>query len=258
MENSMQLAHTQASLVKKPLHLVPSTLHRRYMFYRLTTCGKKRKICPDVRQRTRRPTLKVLRRARADAGLTISELARRADVSRDTISNAERGLHSLQASTLHKVAQALGKTPSELLAEEERLAPKAESRSSLEPSLNDALEDLRSTTDRFQGYHAIQKALDEYREQWEKRLAEGDFDKAALEEAGRALKAFWPAVTAAADAEMGEGARWGVQPEEAAAQSVLVPAIQRFQVLCDRVNSTYSEKYAPAATVYAFPQRKAS
>jgi len=79
--------------------------------------------------------------ARADAGLTISELARRADVSRDTISNAERGEHSLQASTLHKVARALGKAPSELLAEEERLAPKVERRSSFEPSLFNGTED---------------------------------------------------------------------------------------------------------------------
>jgi hypothetical protein len=120
------------------------------------------------------------------------------------------------------------------------------------------LEDLRRTADRFEGYHAIQKALDEYQELWEKRLAEGDFDKAALEEAGRALKAFWPAVTAAADAELVEGAQWGVQPEEAVEASVLLPAIQRFQALCDRVNRTYREKYAPGATVHAFPQRKAS
>jgi transcriptional regulator with XRE-family HTH domain len=211
-------------------------------------------------QNQRRPTLEALRRARADAGLTISELAKRAGVSRDTISKAERGLHSLQASTLHKVAQALGRTPSELLAEEERLAPRrVKGRSSLEPSLNDALEDLRRTTDRYEGYHAIQKAVDEYREQWEKRLAEGDFDKAALDEAGRALKAFWPAVTAAADVEIGEGAaRWGVQPEEAAEQSVLLPVIERFQALCDRVNRTYREKYETAATVYAFPHQKAS
>jgi transcriptional regulator with XRE-family HTH domain len=185
-------------------------------------------------------------------------LAKRAGVSRDTISYAERGHHSLRGPTLSKIAHALGRVPSELLAEEERLSPKVESRSSLQASFNDALEDLRRTTDRFEGYHAIQKAVDEYRELWEKRLAEGDFDKAALEEAGRALKAFWPAVTAAADAEMVEGAQWGVQPEEAAEQSVLLPAIQRFQALCDRVNSTYREKYAPAAIVYAFPQRKAS
>ena len=109
----------------------------------MTICRKKRKISLDVRQQTRRPILKALRRARADAGLTISELARRAGVSRDTISNAERGLHSLQASTLHKVAQALGKAPSELLAEEERLIPKVKSRSSLEPSLFNGVEDER-------------------------------------------------------------------------------------------------------------------
>lgn len=113
----------------------------RYIFGRLTACVKKRKVSLKLRQRTRRPTLKALRRARADAGLTISELATRAGVSRDTISKAERGLHSLQASTLHKVAQALGRTPSELLAEEEKLAPKVESSSLLQASFNDALED---------------------------------------------------------------------------------------------------------------------
>jgi transcriptional regulator with XRE-family HTH domain len=81
--------------------------------------------------------------ARADAGLTISELAERAGVSRDTISHAEKGRHGLQAATLHKIARALGKAPSELLAEEEKLAPKVESRSSLEPSFNDVLEEER-------------------------------------------------------------------------------------------------------------------
>jgi transcriptional regulator with XRE-family HTH domain len=83
----------------------------------------------------RRPILKALRMARADAGLTISELAERAGVSRDTISNAEKGRHGLQATTLHKLARALDRAPSELLAEEERLAPKAPRRSSLEPTL---------------------------------------------------------------------------------------------------------------------------
>jgi transcriptional regulator with XRE-family HTH domain len=84
--------------------------------------------------------------ARADAGLTISELAKRAGVSRDTISNAERGLHSLQTPTLNKIAHALGKRPSELLAEEERLAPKVPRRSPSEPSFNDALEEERRRT----------------------------------------------------------------------------------------------------------------
>jgi transcriptional regulator with XRE-family HTH domain len=109
----------------------------------LTSCVKKRKILVNVRHSTRRLILKALRMARADAGLTISELAERAGVSRDTISHAEKGRHGLQAATLHKIARALGKAPSELLAEEERLAPKVESRSSLEPSFNDVLEDER-------------------------------------------------------------------------------------------------------------------
>jgi transcriptional regulator with XRE-family HTH domain len=100
----------------------------------LTPCLKKRKIIANDRHETRGLILKALRMARADAGLTISELAARAGVSRDTISNAEKGRHGLQASTLHKIARALGKAPSELLAEEEKLAPKVESRSSQSPS----------------------------------------------------------------------------------------------------------------------------
>jgi hypothetical protein len=40
----------------------------------------------------------------------------------------------------------------------------------------------------------------------------------------------------------------------------LLPAIQRFQALCDIVNSTYHEEFlnAAASNVYPFPQRKAS
>jgi transcriptional regulator with XRE-family HTH domain len=79
-----------------------------------------------------------------DAGLTISGLARRAGVTRDTISHAERGRHSLQATTLAKLARALGMTPSELLAQEEKLALKADHRSSVdEPSFYDFLEGER-------------------------------------------------------------------------------------------------------------------
>jgi transcriptional regulator with XRE-family HTH domain len=192
-----------------------------------------------------------IRQLRKERGLSQVKLAVMADMDPATLNRLERGTGNPNLKTLERVADALGVEVADFF-------PKAPDRSSLQASFNDAIEDLRRTTDRFEGYHAIQKAVDEYREQWEIRLAEGDFDKAALEEAGRALKAFWPAVTAAADAEMAEGAQWGTQPEEVAAQSVLLPVIERFQVLCDRVNRTYREKYEPAATVYAFPQRKAS
>ena len=62
-----------------------------------------------------------MRIARADAGITISELARRAGVSRDTISKLERGDHEPNATTVSKLAQALGTTPSKLYATEELL-----------------------------------------------------------------------------------------------------------------------------------------
>jgi transcriptional regulator with XRE-family HTH domain len=100
-------------------------------------------------------------------------LAKRAGVSRDTISNAERGRHSLQGPTLSKIAHALGRAPSELLAEEERLSPKAESRSSLELSLFNDLEEERRTTWeaavdnarrlRDTGWAQMWKALSEWR-----------------------------------------------------------------------------------------------
>jgi transcriptional regulator with XRE-family HTH domain len=126
------------------------------MWY-LTRCGKKLIMFRNVPHWTRRPPLKALRMARADAGLTISELAKRAGVSRDTISAAERGHHGLQASTLSKLARALNKTPSELLAEEERLTPKVESQSSPEPSLSKDVEEWLAThghrdEDQFRDY----------------------------------------------------------------------------------------------------------
>lgn len=75
------------------------------------------------------------RRRRADH-LRVGEAGRRLE---GTISYAERGCHNLQGPTLSKIAHALGRAPSELLAEE-RLSPKAESRSSREPSLFNGLE----------------------------------------------------------------------------------------------------------------------
>jgi len=122
--------------------------------------------------RQRRPTLEALRRARVDAGLTISDLAKRAGVSRDTISHAERGRHSLQGPTLSKIAQALGRTPSELLAEEERLSPKAESRSSLEPSLFNGLEDERRTPSLRSWIDFAGRMADRWEAEFEEREAE--------------------------------------------------------------------------------------
>jgi excisionase family DNA binding protein len=156
----------------------------------------------------------------------------------------------------------------ELVEESEITSPKdlsprlpLEERGELtEDGWNDALEYGQRLADLYERLHAIQQSVDKYREGWERRLANGDFDKAAIEEAGRALKAFWPAVTTAADAEQAEIARAGILFEEAMQQAVLLPAIARFQVLCDRVNAAYREllQDAPAANLYMFPHREAS
>ncbi len=198
-----------------------------------------------------------LKRLRTEKGLSQAKLAALADIDPSTVNQIERGAREASPATLRKLAQALDVSIAELL---EDAAPKAHRRSSLEPSFNDVLEDLRRTTERFQSHHKIQKAMDEYREIWERRLSEEDLDKTALEEAGRALRAFWPAVTAAADAEMYEFQRQGIALEVAEAESVLLPAIARFQALGERVNDTYRQKFqnVPASNVYEFPQREAS
>jgi transcriptional regulator with XRE-family HTH domain len=91
--------------------------------------------------------------------LTISETAKRAGVSRDTISNAERGRHSLQGPTLSRIAYALGKVPSELLAEEEKLSPKAAGVDLLlELDLAD-LEDWASGVDSLAELRPVSRAL---------------------------------------------------------------------------------------------------
>ena len=60
---------------------------------------------------------------------------------------------------MHKVAQALGKAPSELLAEEERLIPKVESRSSLEPSLLNGREDAAQSEALLEAFAVLFRGL---------------------------------------------------------------------------------------------------
>src|SRR5215207_120682 len=124
---------------------------------------------------------------RERAGLTQEQEAKMAGVSPTTISGIESGkITRPHLRTLLKIARALGADVGELRESGKVEAPP----SSTQPPLNgfeeeqredrrattvrDALENLRRTADRFEGCHAIQKALDEYQELWEKRLAEGD------------------------------------------------------------------------------------
>jgi hypothetical protein len=118
---------------------------------------------------------------------------------------------------------------------------------------------LRRTTARHQGFDQVRQGLNEFCDVWETRLAEGDFDQAAIEETGRTVNFFWPAVTAAAVAEMVEGLRFGTY-EEVLAEAKVFPAIQRFQALCDDVNRASREQFRNAANsnVVWLSERKAS
>jgi transcriptional regulator with XRE-family HTH domain len=192
--------------------------------------------------------------------LTLRELGAMSGVAADTINQIELGHRKARPSTLRKLARALEMDVQEFYAEPalgKGEAPKEAGHSTDNAQLNATLEDLRHAVDLYEHLRMIEKAVDEYREVWEKRLAEGEFEKTAVEEAGHAIGAFWPAVTTAADAEMSvlQG-QLGLQPEEAEAQSVLLPAMARFRALGDKVNSMYRAKFGN--NVYAFPQRKAS
>jgi transcriptional regulator with XRE-family HTH domain len=59
-----------------------------------------------------------LKIARARAGLTLAQLAEKADVGVNTISDIEAGHRDPQAVTLHKIARALEVDPATLVSHE--------------------------------------------------------------------------------------------------------------------------------------------
>jgi transcriptional regulator with XRE-family HTH domain len=206
--------------------------------------------------------MRELTRIREERGLSQQGLADASCVNKATINQIERGRRSPNLETLEKLADALAVEMADFFPKAQAPLPldvPAGGAGSLKLSLTDVIADLQRTAARHEGFQETQQGLDGFCEAWEKRIAEGDFDKAAIEEAGRTIKSFWPAVKAAADAEIVDGMRF-VSYEEAAAQSKLFPAMRRFQALCERVNSAYREKFlnAAASNVYPFPQRKAS
>ena len=61
---------------------------------------------------------RVLRRARRDRALSQQDLSAATGVAQATLSDLERGKRGARASTVRKLAEALGVTPKELMEEE--------------------------------------------------------------------------------------------------------------------------------------------
>jgi transcriptional regulator with XRE-family HTH domain len=206
---------------------------------------------------------KEIRRLREARGWSQAKLAGASGMGTSGISQIETGARNPSAATLSKIAEALGVEVRDLFPLDQAPLPDLEDERHKDreaAAAQDAIVFARRFVRLHENLNEIRDRLDWYRETWEKRLASGDRDKAAMEEAGRAIRAFWPAVVTAAEAEWAENNRIGMQPEGIEENSVLLPAMDRFQALCDRVNSIYREmsEAADASNVYVFPQREAS
>jgi transcriptional regulator with XRE-family HTH domain len=107
-------------------------------------------------------------------GYGIETTAQAAGVSKNSVLRAEHG-EDIRPLTARKIAGALNVEVADLLGAE---YPKGESRSSLEPSLEDALADER----REAIYQPWLEFVNAYADGWEARLAAGDFDLGSLDE----------------------------------------------------------------------------
>jgi len=113
-----------------------------------------------------------LKRLREARGLSQTKLAARADVNPATVNQIEGGKRTASPATLHKLAAALDVSLYELLEGEPH--PKASSRSSLEPSLLNGLEEERHDY----GSRVWERInlLDGAAEQWQRFIDEGRYD----------------------------------------------------------------------------------
>jgi transcriptional regulator with XRE-family HTH domain len=100
-----------------------------------------------------------LKRLRTAKGLSQAKLAARADVDPSTVNQIERGAREASPATLRKLADALDVSIAELL---EDTAPKAERRSSPEPSFNDVLDEER----RIVAARGLEDEIRHFTSQW--------------------------------------------------------------------------------------------
>lgn len=107
--------------------------------------------------------METIRRIRTMRGMNQVDLAKASGVAQNTISEIETGRRGARPATLGKLAKALGVEIADFFEESDSL-PKVERSSSPEPSLNDALDELRSS--RFA------QAITDAAERWAEAVAD--------------------------------------------------------------------------------------
>lgn len=196
-----------------------------------------------------------IRRARRRLGLSQEELADASGVSAATIVQVELGNRRPQGRTLRKLAVALGVEVADLLEEEAH--PKAESRSSLELSLFNGLEDERRIAI---NYATCRTALEDFCDYWNEILDADRLDPQALDDFDAAAKVLAPAyleLWSAEKTELGPQEDAG-EPVFHSERSALWPAIDRFIALgiqMDRIGREHFDHHSTAKVTDIFTKK---
>jgi transcriptional regulator with XRE-family HTH domain len=179
---------------------------------------------------------------RARQRLSIQELAERSGVNAHTISEMERGVRNPRATTVAKIAEALGLAPEELLGKAPASRPSAEG--SPEQRRTENLEELRER------YRDLRAGLDPYLAHWETRLAANDLDQKSVNEFLLAAGALFPALLEAVVEELSELAlilgieRGAGMRDKLAAEAMMSGAFDRYCDIGRELQQTWRERFA--------------
>jgi transcriptional regulator with XRE-family HTH domain len=171
-----------------------------------------------------------IRQLRNEKGLSQAKLAVMADMDPATLNRLERGTGNPNLKTLERVADALGVEVADLF-------PKAERRSSPEPSLFNGLEGERHDHD----FLRARNSLDRFCGYWDERLAGGDITRREFEDLGAVINCWVPILFETLAAERNELLAAGKAGD--VSSSVIWPAVERFLALGDRLGKLEHDLY---------------
>jgi len=193
-------------------------------------------------------------RAVREAGLyTRSELAKRSGVSASTIEDVELGLSARpRRTTIEKLARGLGVDVERLMegagGDE---APKAEAPPSQRSLFNGLEEEQRryQLEEIRQSYREEREGVEGYIVRWERWLETGGIPEEAVREFLVSARAWYPTLLGLLRSELTEiTMALGIEvadklPDEAKAESALLPLADRFWELGQRLTEVWAERY---------------